>query len=136
MTTTDRTPVSLTPAEEETLRVAAHGVVGLMAAADPGPISSTRIGYAAGKALSTATGLVGRVAATAPTTSLKGSFADLADTVLPSLTATVHILDAKAPAETENFRATIRTITASAIGPHPRPAQASIAAKIDAALEG
>jgi len=34
-----------------------------MAAADPGPISSTRSGMAGGKALSSATGLVGRVLA-------------------------------------------------------------------------
>ncbi|MEV6506847.1 hypothetical protein AB0M61_12060 [Streptomyces sp. NPDC051642] len=90
----------LTPAEKLTLQTAAHGVVSLMAAADPGLISSTRSGMAGGKALSSATGLVGHVLAEM----LKGldldgsSTADLADRTFTALTDSMTLLKTKAPA--------------------------------------
>lgn len=131
---------NLTPAEKLTLQTAAHGVVALMAAADPGPISSTRSGMAGGKALSTATGLVGHVLAE----KVKGlelggsSTADLADHTFAALTASVTLLKAKAPGEAENFRAIIATITDAASRAHkggPGPAETAMIRKITAALD-
>lgn len=130
----------LTPDDKLTLQTAAHGVVSLMAAADPGPISSTRSGTAGGKALSTATGLVGRVLAErAKGLDLGGSStADLADRVFAALTDSVTLLKAKAPDEVTNFRDTIATITDAASRAHkggPGPAEKAMIQKIGAALE-
>ncbi|MGX9887507.1 hypothetical protein [Streptomyces sp. NPDC002276] len=130
----------LTPDDKLTLQTAAHGVVALMAAADPGPISSTRSGMAGGKALSSATGLVGRVLADRPKhLDLGGSStADLADRVFAALTDSVTLLKAKAPEEAANFRATITTITDAASRAHkggPGPAETAMIGKITAALD-
>jgi len=130
----------LTPAEKLTLQTAAHGVVSLMAAADPGLISSTRSGMAGGKALSSATGLVGHVLAE----KLKGldlegsSTADLADHTFTALTDSMILLKTKAPAEAENFRATITTITEAASRAHKGgagPAETAMIRKVTAALD-
>ncbi|MBK6017454.1 hypothetical protein [Streptomyces sp. MBT53] len=129
----------LTPDDKLTLQTAAHGVVSLMAAADPGPISSTRSGTAGGKALSSATGLVGRVLAEkAKGLDLGGSStADLADRVFAALADSVTLLKAKAPEEVANFRDTIATITEAASRAHrggPGPAETAMIQKISAAL--
>ncbi|WP_405991867.1 hypothetical protein [Streptomyces sp. NBC_00986] len=135
------TPTEILTADEKlTLQTAAHGVVALMAAADPGPISSTRSGMAGGKALSSATGLVGHVLAEKPKgLDLGGSStADLADRTFAALTASVALLKAKAPDEAENFRATIATITDAASRAHkggPGPAETAMITKITAALD-
>jgi hypothetical protein len=131
---------NLTADEKRTLQTAAHGVVALMAAADPGPISSTRSGMAGGEALSTATGLVGHVLAEkAKGLDLSGSStADLTDRTFAALTASVTLLKAKAPGEAENFRATIATITDAASRAHkggPGPAETAMIRKITAALD-
>ncbi|WP_416964809.1 hypothetical protein [Streptomyces sp. Agncl-13] len=129
----------LTPAEKLTLQTAAHGVVSLMAAADPGPISSTRSGMAGGKALSAATGLVGHVLAEKPK-GLDlggGSTAGLADRVFTALADSVTLLKSKAPGEVENFRATVATITDAASRAHKGaagPAETVMIQKITAAL--
>ena len=130
----------LTPAEKLTLQTAAHGVVSLMAAADPGLISSTRSGMAGGKALSSATGLVGHVLAEKPKgLDLDGSStADLADHTFTALTDSMTLLKTKAPAEAENFRATIATIVDAASRAHkggPGPAETAMIRKITAALD-
>lgn len=126
---------NLTPDEQETMRVAAHGVLNLMASADPGPLSSARAGVAGGKALSTATGLVGRTIQTAPRTPLRGGFAEVADIVLPALTATVATLTAKAPGEDENFRRTIQLIIDSAAGSHGKPVHDAVVDEIHQAMD-
>jgi len=128
---------TLNSQEEQTLRTAAHGVVALLAATDPGAISSTRAGMAGGKAITSATGLVGHVLAGKADVKMKGSVAELADRVLPALSSSVEILNAKAPAETDNFRRTIDTIAQAAAEAHggaPTPAQAETIRKISAAL--
>lgn len=139
--TTPDTPGTsvLTPDEKLTLQTAAHGVVSLMAAADPGPISSTRSGMAGGKALSSATGLVGRVLAEkAKGLDLGGSStADLADRVFAALADSVTLLKAKAPEEVANFRGTITTIADAAPRAHrggPGPAETAMIQKITVAL--
>jgi len=139
--TTPDTPSTsvLTPDEKLTLQTAAHGVVSLMAAADPGPISSTRSGMAGGKALSSATGLVGRVLAEkAKGLDLGGSStADLADRVFAALADSVTLLKAKAPEEVANFRGTVTTITDAASRAHrggPGPAETAMIQKITVAL--
>jgi len=137
---TENTTPALTPDEKLTLQTAAHGVVSLMAAADPGPISSTRSGTAGGKALSSATGLVGRVLAEkAKGLDLGGgSTADLADRVFAALADSVTLLKAKAPDEVANFRDTIATITDAASRAHkggPGPAETAMVQKITAALQ-
>ncbi|MFJ9611590.1 hypothetical protein ACIRS1_35180 [Kitasatospora sp. NPDC101176] len=135
----DKTPGTLTADDELTLQTAAHGVVCLMAVSDPGAISSTRAGMAAGKAITSATGLVGRVLAAKP----KGlkfdgrSTADIADQVFDAVRRSLALLDAKAPDETDNFRAVLTTAIDAArqARPRPNPAQAAMAAKITALLD-
>jgi hypothetical protein len=136
---TENTTPALTADEKLTLQTAAHGVVSLMAAADPGPISSTRSGMAGGKALSSATGLVGHVLAEKPKgLDLGGSStAGLADRVFTALADSVTLLKAKAPGEVTNFRDTITTITDAASRAHKGaagPAETAMIQKIGAAL--
>jgi len=110
---------TLNSQEEQTLRTAAHGVVALLAATDPGAISSTRAGMAGGKAITSATGLVGHVLAGKADVKMKGSVAELADKVLPALRRTID---------------TIAQAAAEAHGGAPTPAQAETIRKISAAL--
>ncbi|MCU1642047.1 MAG: hypothetical protein JWN03_2322 [Nocardia sp.] len=124
--------------DRRTLQTAAYGVVALLAAGDPGLISSTRIGTAAGNALRTATGLVGHALNHNPRPRLKAhTVAGVADIVLPALTSSINILTTKAPAEADNFRRTITTAIAAAEQHHsarPHPASAELIRKITAAL--
>ncbi len=136
---TENTTPALSADEKLTLQTAAHGVVSLMAAADPGPISSTRSGMAGGKALSSATGLVGHVLAEKPKgLDLGGSStAGLADRVFTALADSVTLLKAKAPGEVANFRDTITTVMDAASRAHKGgagPAEAAMIQKIGAAL--
>lgn len=109
--------ITFTADEKLTLQTAAHGAVGLMAAAKPGAISSTKAAIAAGKALSTATGAIGHVLAEKPKgMKLDGkSTADVADQVLPALTAAVALLNDKDPKEAANFRDAIAVATGEAV---------------------
>lgn len=139
MTTTTAATDILTADEKLTLMTAAHGVTGLMASADPGAISSTKAGIAAGKALAASTGLVGHVLS-AKTKGLRlggKSTAAVADQVLPALTRSVAILREKAPDEVENFRTTVRTAVQAALESRRRgnPARTAMARKIEAALD-
>ncbi|MFI5865366.1 hypothetical protein [Streptomyces sp. NPDC051546] len=132
--------ITFTADEQLVLQTAAHGVVGLMAAADPGVISSTRSGMAGGKALSSATGAVGRVLAKSPKGMELGgkSTADLADQVFAALTASMALLRAKAPQEVDTFRDTIAVVMDAASRAHrgeAGPAEASMIRKITATLD-
>ncbi|WP_327257075.1 hypothetical protein [Streptomyces sp. NBC_01244] len=132
--------ITFTADEQLVLQTAAHGVVGLMAAADPGVISSTRSGMAGGKALSSATGAVGRVLAESPKGMELGgrSTADVADQVFAALTASMALLKAKAPQEVDNFRDTIAVVMGAASRAHrgeAGSAEASMIRKITATLD-
>jgi hypothetical protein len=66
------------------------------------------------------------------------STADLADHTFIALTDSMTLLKTKAPAEAENFRATITTITDAASRAHkggPGPAETAMIRKITAALD-
>jgi hypothetical protein len=132
----------LTEADEHTLLTAAYGTVVLMTAANPGPIASAKSSTAASLAMTSATGLTGHVFAIktkAKDLDLNGgNTAEIAETVFPALTASVELLQAKAPDEAENFRATITTMTAAAMRSHngePLPTELEMARKIHKALE-
>ncbi|MFE3558529.1 MarR family winged helix-turn-helix transcriptional regulator [Streptomyces sp. NPDC059193] len=131
---------ALTREEKLVLQTAAHGVVALMAAADPGAISSARAGMAGGKALSAATGLTGRVLAQkARGMKLDGkSTADIADRVFEALTSSLALLGDKAPEEVDNFRSVIRVAVDAALNTRKgrSPAMTAMAAKISEALDG
>jgi len=136
---TENTTPTLTADEKLTLQTAAHGVVSLMAAADPGPISSTRFGMAGGKALSSGTGLVGRVLAEKPK-GLDlggGSTSEIADRTFTALSDSMTLLKAKAPGEVENFRETITVVMDAASRAHKGgagPAETAVIRKVMTAL--
>lgn len=131
--------VNLTAQDKSTLRAAAYGAVALMAAADaagkPG-----RIAAEGSIALTSATGLVGHVLAEYPKDSDLGgkSVADLADRVLPDLTAAMALLKKQDPAEADNFRTTVlvaaETAARAAKG-QPSPVLVDMGRKITEALD-
>lgn len=132
----------LNEGDEHTLLTAAYGTVVLMTAANPGPIAAAKSSTAASLAMTSATGLTGHVLAIK--TKAKdldlggGNTAEIAETVFPALTASVQILQAKAPEEAANFRATITTMTAAAMRSHygePLPTEVEMARKIHQALD-
>ncbi|MFE3001283.1 serine hydrolase domain-containing protein [Nocardia sp. NPDC059246] len=98
--------IILSDQDKSTLRTAAYGTVSLMAAATGAPHKAAANAVIA---LTSATGLVGHVlAARTKDIELTGrTVADLADRVLPALTAAMRVLGEQAPAESENFRGTI-----------------------------
>ncbi|MGW5454038.1 hypothetical protein [Nocardia sp. NPDC003979] len=126
--------VTLTDQDKATLRTAAYGAVSLIAAAGA-PHKAVSHGTIA---LTSATGLVGHVlSAKSRDIRLPGkTVAELADTVLPSLTAAMAALAAY-PGEAANFRDTvliaIEPATHAAKGA-PLPAVTAMAAKIAGAL--
>ncbi|MEU7901174.1 hypothetical protein AB0B45_51170, partial [Nonomuraea sp. NPDC049152] len=64
--------------------------------------------------------------------------AELADQVLPALTAAMSLLKKQAPAEADNFRGTVIVAIEAAAGTHqgePSPTMAEMARKITAALD-
>ncbi|MBF6182890.1 hypothetical protein [Nocardia otitidiscaviarum] len=128
--------VTLTDNDQATVRTAAYGAVALMAAAGA-PHKGISHGSAA---LTSATGLVGHVlAAKSRDIQLPGkTTADLADQVLPALTAAVHLLGAHSPTEAANFRDTVLVAVdaaAKAGKREPGPAVAAMGRKIAAALD-
>jgi D-alanyl-D-alanine carboxypeptidase len=132
----------LTEADQHTLLTAGYGTVVLMTAANPGPIASAKSSTAASLAMTSATGLTGKVFAIktkAKDLDLNGgNTAEIADTVFPALSASMALLTAKAPDEAENFRATITTMTAAAMRSHhgePLPTEVEMARKIHNALD-
>ncbi|MGW0203789.1 serine hydrolase domain-containing protein [Nonomuraea sp. NPDC003201] len=129
--------VTLTDQDKLTLRTAAYGAVSLLAAAGAAG-SPHRIATEGSIALASATGLVGHVLA-AKTRDIKlngKSVADLADHVLPALTAAMSLLNKQDPAEAGNFRNTV--IVALEAGTHqgsPGPVVAEMVRKITGALD-
>ncbi|MEV0064167.1 hypothetical protein [Nocardia sp. NPDC050718] len=127
---------TLTAQDAGTLRTAAYGAVSLLAAAGA-PHKAISHGSIA---LTSATGLVGHVlAAKSKDVHLHGkSVAELADQVLPSLTAAMRLLGEQHPAEAGNFRETVLTATESAAQfaqGAPSPAVTAMLRKITAALD-
>ncbi|MEU2103421.1 hypothetical protein [Nocardia sp. NPDC019255] len=117
--------ITLTDQDKATVRTAAYGAVSLMAAADAtgSPHKSATNGAIA---LSSATGLVGHV------------LAELADHVLPALTAAMRLLQQRDPAEADNFRSTVLVAVDAAAGTRkgaPSPVLAEMARKITAAID-
>ncbi|WP_062992449.1 hypothetical protein [Nocardia anaemiae] len=128
--------ITLTDQDKSTLRTAAYGAVSLMAASGA-PHKGISHGCIA---LTSATGLVGHVlAAKSKDIHLHGkSVAELADQVLPSLTAAMSLLGEQYPEEVDNFRGTVLVAVEAAAGPgkgEPGPAVVAMARKITAALD-
>ncbi|MQY28804.1 hypothetical protein [Nocardia aurantia] len=126
--------VTLTTQDKLTLRTAAYGAVSLLAAASGAPHKVATTGSVA---LTSATGLVGHVLAEkSPVGDLGGkSVAELADRVLPALTAAMRTLREQDSAEAENFRATIATALEAGAERAQGPAVAAMSRKITAALD-
>ncbi|MFQ6396308.1 serine hydrolase domain-containing protein [Nocardia sp. KC 131] len=130
--------ITLSDKDKSTLRTAAYGAVSLIAAA--GAASKPhKIATDGSFALYTATGPVGHVlAAKSKDINLTGkSVAELADRVLPALTAAMCLLERQDPAEAVNFRTTVLVAieAAQTRQGQPRPVAAEMARKITAALD-
>ncbi|MGY0499136.1 hypothetical protein ACWZHB_11630 [Nocardia sp. FBN12] len=130
--------VTLTTQEKATLRTAAYGAVSLLAAAGAATCKPHKIATTGSIALSSATGLVGHVLAEkSGRIALSGtSVAELADQVLPALTAAMSLLGKHDPVEAENFRNTIAVAidTAQLYQTRPNPAMTDLTRKITGAL--
>lgn len=131
--------VTLTAQDKVTLRTAAYGAVTLMSAAGSAG-SPHRAATEGSIALATATGPVGHVLA--ERTRIKDlnhkSTAELADRVLPALTATMSLLKKQDPAEADNFRGTVTIAVEASVRSHrgePGPAMTEMARKIAGALD-
>lgn len=90
-------------------------------------------------ALASATGLVGHVLANPKGKELSGkSVAEIADHVLPALTAAMSLLKKQAPAEADNLRGTVLVAVEAAARTHqgqPSPTLADMTRKITEALD-
>lgn len=130
--------VTLTGQDESTLRTAAYGAVTLLAAA--GAVDKPhKIAKNGSMALASATGLVGHVLAVHPEgKDLAGrSAAEIADRVLPALTAAMGLLSKQDPAEADNFRRTV-LVAVEAAQAHqgkPSPVMVEMTRKITEALD-
>lgn len=127
--------LALTDQDKTTLRTAAYGAVTLLAATG----NPHKIATAGSMALTSATGQVGHVLATYPEgKDLAGkSTAEIADHVLPALTAAMHLLNKQAPAEADNFRRSV-LVAVEASQTHqskPGPTTAEMTRKITEALD-
>ena len=131
--------VTFTDQDKLTLRTAAYGAISLLAAADAAG-SPHKIATQGSIALATATGPVGYVLAeNSKVGDLGGtSVAELADTVLPALTAAATLLKKQDPAEADNFRAVISVALETAGQARkggPSPAMNDMTRKITAAID-
>lgn len=130
-------PITLSDQDKSTLRTAAYGAVSLLNAAHSPHDAATNGSIVA---LTSATGLVGHVLTDvkAKDIHLQGkTVAQLADQVLPALTAAMNLLLEQAPAEAGNFRNTI-LVALDAARAHQgdsNPAMAAMVRKITAALD-
>ena len=127
---------TLTAQDQATVRTAAYGAISLLAATGAPHKSATQGSIA----LTSATGLVGHVlAAKSKDIHLKGrTVAELADHVLPALTAAVVLLENQDPAEADNFRRTVLVAVDAAGRPRkgePGPVTAEMTRKITAVLQ-
>ncbi|WP_433194365.1 hypothetical protein ACQP1G_37250 [Nocardia sp. CA-107356] len=130
--------ITLTDSDKLTLRTAAYGAVSLLVAADATG-KPHKIATNGSIALSSATGLVGHVLAEkSKPVNLNGkTVAELADHVLPALTATMSLLNEQAPTEADNFRSTV-LVAIEAAQTHqdkPSPTMTEMVRKITAALD-
>ncbi|MEV1167035.1 serine hydrolase domain-containing protein [Nonomuraea sp. NPDC049784] len=131
--------ITLSDQDKSTLRVAAYGAVSLMAAAGAATGKPQKSAASGSIALGSATGLVGHVLADHPDPKdLVGkSVAEMADRVLPALTAGMNLLMRQDPAEAGNFRGAvlIAVETAQMQQGRPSPATAEMIRKITDALD-
>ncbi|MEV0380511.1 hypothetical protein [Nonomuraea sp. NPDC050643] len=124
--------ITLTDQDKLTLRTAAWGAVSLMSAAG----SAHKVATHGSIALTSATGPVGHVLTKAPKGVKYGkTVAELADQVLPALTASMSLLKRQDPAEADNFRNTITVAIEAATHTRPGPILADMARKINEALD-
>ncbi|MEW1848044.1 hypothetical protein AB0392_59655 [Nonomuraea angiospora] len=130
--------ITLTDQDKLTLRIAAWGAVSLMSAAGAAG-SAHKVATEGSIALTSATGVVGHVLTKAPKGVKYGkSVAELADQVLPALTASVSLLKRQDPAEADNFRGTVIVALEAAAGTHrgtPSPTLPEMTRKITGALD-
>ncbi|WP_327111985.1 hypothetical protein OHB12_27345 [Nocardia sp. NBC_01730] len=131
--------ITLTDQDKSTLQTAAYGAVSLMVAVDATG-KPHKVATNGSLALSSATGLVGHVlAAKSKDIDLNGkNVAELADHVLPALTAAMSLLEKQDPAEADNFRSTVLVAIEAANRTHqgePSPTLAEMTRKITAALD-
>ncbi|MGY0064153.1 hypothetical protein ACWY4P_48275 [Streptomyces sp. LZ34] len=130
--------ITLTDQDKLTLRIAAYGAVTLLAAAGAAG-KPHKIATDGSIALASATGLVGHVLGKNPEgKDLAGkSTAEIADRVLPALTAAMSLLNEQAPAEADNFRRTVLVAieAAQAHQGEPNPAVVEMTRKITEALD-
>ncbi len=130
--------ITLTEQDQSTLRLAAYGAVTLLAAAGAAGGSPHKMATNGSIALGAATGLVGHVLAKHPKAKdLNGkSVAEIADRVLPALTASMSLLKGHSPAEADNFRgAVVTAIGAATHRSEPSPVVADMITKITKALD-
>ncbi|WP_433050552.1 hypothetical protein [Dactylosporangium sp. CS-033363] len=130
--------VTLTDQDKHTIRIAAYGAITLLSAAGAAGGSPHRIATNGSLALGSSTGVVGHVLAEYPKSKdLNGkSVAEIADRVLPALTAAAALLKAQSPDEAANFRGTVLTAIEAATGPDaPSPVVADMIRKITAAMD-
>ncbi|MFC4117987.1 hypothetical protein, partial [Nonomuraea zeae] len=117
---------------------AAWGAVSLMSAAGAAG-SAHKVATEGSIALTSATGPVGHVLSKAPKGVKYGkTVADLADQVLPALTASMSLLKQQDPAEADNFRRTVIVTIEAAARIHegrPSPTLTEMARKITEALD-
>ncbi|MGW5111434.1 hypothetical protein [Nocardia sp. NPDC004123] len=129
--------LTLTDQDKATIRSAAYGAVSLLAAASDKPHKAATAGSLA---LSSATGQIGHVlGAKSKDIHLSGkTVADLADQVLPALSAATALLERQDPAEADNFRTTVLVaVEAAAQASHngqPGPVVNDMTRKVTAAL--
>ncbi|NUT32484.1 MAG: hypothetical protein HOV79_05355 [Hamadaea sp.] len=129
---------TLSEQDKTTLRIAAYGAVTLLSAAGAAGGSAHKIATNGSIALGSSTGLVGHVLADYPKgQDLNGkSVAEIADRVLPALTAAVNLLKEQAPEEADNFRTTVVTALESATHKsEPSPVVTDMIGKITKALD-
>ncbi|WP_280370180.1 serine hydrolase domain-containing protein [Nocardia wallacei] len=127
--------ITLTDQDKATLRTAAYGAVSLLAAAGG---KAHKIATAGTTALYSATGPVGHVlAAKSKDIDLRGkTVAELADQVLPALTAAMALLGKQDPAEAGNFRSTVLVAIEAATQQYrDEPGLAAMTGKITGALD-
>ncbi|WP_155372522.1 hypothetical protein [Catellatospora vulcania] len=130
--------ITISEQDQTTLRLAAYGAVTLLAAAGAAGGSPHKIATNGSIALGSATGLVGHVLAKYPKgKDLNGkSVAEIADRVLPALTASMTLLKGQSPAEADNFRSAVVTAIESATHhSQPGPVVADMINKITKALD-
>ncbi|MFE3987063.1 hypothetical protein ACFXPR_21490 [Nocardia tengchongensis] len=129
--------LTLTDQDKATIRSAAYGAVSLLAAASAEPHKAA---IAGSMALSSATGQIGHVLnAKSKDIHLSGkTVADLADQVLPALTAATALLERQNPGEADNFRTTVLVAVEAAAqasrNGQPDPVVNDMTRKVTAAL--